>query len=53
MGKAVECEGLIYEKYGVDEQLKAFVKIGGEMLAQGIVENPDSFMKLMNARFRQ
>lgn len=35
MGEAVECEGLIHEKYNVDEQLKAFVKIGGEILACG------------------
>ncbi len=35
MGEAVECEGLIDEKYNVDEQLKAFVKIGGEILACG------------------
>lgn len=35
MGEAVECEGLIHEKYNVDEQLKAFVNIGGEILACG------------------
>ena len=35
MGEAVECEGLIHEKYNVDEQLKAFVSIGGEILACG------------------
>lgn len=35
MGEAVECEGLIHEKYPVDEQLKAFVAIGGEILACG------------------
>lgn len=35
MGEAVECEGLIHEKYNVDEQLKLFVKIGGEILACG------------------
>ncbi|MGE0078522.1 MAG: DsrE/DsrF/TusD sulfur relay family protein [Bacteroidales bacterium] len=35
MGEAVECEGLIHAKYNVDEQLKAFVKIGGEILACG------------------
>lgn len=35
MGEAVECEGLIHEKYNVDEQLKAFIKVGGEILACG------------------
>jgi sulfur relay (sulfurtransferase) complex TusBCD TusD component (DsrE family) len=35
MGEAVECEGLTHEKYNVDEQLKAFVNIGGEILACG------------------
>ena len=35
MGEAVECEGLTHEKYNVDEQLKTFVKIGGEILACG------------------
>jgi sulfur relay (sulfurtransferase) complex TusBCD TusD component (DsrE family) len=35
MGEAVECEGLQHEKYNVDEQLKAFVSIGGEILACG------------------
>jgi len=35
MGEAVECEGLTYEKYNVDEQLKAFVSLGGELLACG------------------
>ena len=35
MGEAVECEGLIHEKYNVDQQLKAFVNIGGEILACG------------------
>lgn len=35
MGEAVECEGLIHEKYNVDEQLRTFVKIGGEILACG------------------
>ncbi len=29
MGEAVECQGLIHEKYNVDEQLKAFVNVGG------------------------
>jgi uncharacterized protein involved in oxidation of intracellular sulfur len=35
MGEAVECEGLIDQKYNVDEQIKAFVKVGGEILACG------------------
>jgi sulfur relay (sulfurtransferase) complex TusBCD TusD component (DsrE family) len=35
MGEAVECEGLTHEKYNVDEQLKAFINIGGEILACG------------------
>jgi sulfur relay (sulfurtransferase) complex TusBCD TusD component (DsrE family) len=35
MGEAVECEGLIHEKYNVDEQLKNFVNAGGEILACG------------------
>lgn len=35
MGEAVECEGLTHEKYNVDEQLQAFVKLGGEILACG------------------
>ncbi|PWD98851.1 DsrE/DsrF/TusD sulfur relay family protein [Marinilabilia rubra] len=35
MGEAVECEGLIHEKYNVDEQLKAFVEVGGEIFACG------------------
>lgn len=35
MGEAVECEGLTHEKYNVDEQLKAFVSVGGEILACG------------------
>jgi sulfur relay (sulfurtransferase) complex TusBCD TusD component (DsrE family) len=35
MGEAVECEGLTHEKYNVDEQLKIFVGIGGEILACG------------------
>lgn len=35
MGEAVECEGLTDEKYNVDEQLKAFVNVGGEILACG------------------
>ena len=35
MGEAVECDGLTHEKYNVDEQLKLFVAIGGEILACG------------------
>jgi sulfur relay (sulfurtransferase) complex TusBCD TusD component (DsrE family) len=35
MGEAVECEGLTHSKYNVDEQLKTFVSIGGELLACG------------------
>jgi uncharacterized protein involved in oxidation of intracellular sulfur len=35
MGEAVECEGLTHETYNVDEQLQAFLKIGGEILACG------------------
>ncbi len=35
MGEAVECEGLIHKKYNVEEQLKTFVNIGGEVLACG------------------
>jgi len=35
MGEAVECEGLIHDKYNVDEQLKVFVSVGGEILACG------------------
>jgi uncharacterized protein involved in oxidation of intracellular sulfur len=35
MGEAVECEGLTHEKYNVDEQLKNYVKAGGEILACG------------------
>ncbi len=35
MGEAVECEGLTHEKFNVDEQLKAFVNLGGEILACG------------------
>jgi len=35
MGEAVECEGLINEKYNVDEQLNIFLKEGGEILACG------------------
>lgn len=35
MGEAVECEGLTHPKFNVDEQLKAFVALGGEILACG------------------
>ncbi len=35
MGEAVECEGLVHEKFNVDEQLKSFVGEGGEILACG------------------
>jgi len=35
MGEAVECEGLVHDKFNVDEQLKAFLNIGGEILACG------------------
>ena len=35
MGEAVECEGLVHEKYNVDEQLKNFIAAGGEVLACG------------------
>lgn len=35
MGEAVECEGLVHEKFNVDEQLKYFAKLGGEILACG------------------
>jgi uncharacterized protein involved in oxidation of intracellular sulfur len=35
MGEAVECEGLTHEKYNVDEQLKYYVGLGGEILACG------------------
>lgn len=35
MGEAVECEGLTHEKYNIDEQLKNYVGLGGEMLACG------------------
>jgi uncharacterized protein involved in oxidation of intracellular sulfur len=35
MGEAVECEGMIHEKFNVDEQLKAFISAGGEILACG------------------
>jgi uncharacterized protein involved in oxidation of intracellular sulfur len=35
MGEAVECEGLTHEKFNVDQQLKAFVEEGGEIMACG------------------
>lgn len=35
MGEAVECEGLTHEKFNVDEQLKAFIAAGGEIMACG------------------
>jgi len=35
MGEAVECEGLTHVKYNVDEQLKLFISVGGEVLACG------------------
>lgn len=35
MGEAVECEGLTHDKFNVDEQLKSFVNLGGEILACG------------------
>lgn len=35
MGEAVECEGMTHEKYNVDEQLKIFMSVGGELLACG------------------
>jgi len=35
MGEAVECEGLVHEKYNVDGQLKKFLEAGGGILACG------------------
>lgn len=35
MGEAVECEGMTHPKFNVDEQLKLFISIGGEILACG------------------
>mgnify|MGYP000312504626 FL=1 len=35
MGEAVECEGLVHDTYNVDEQLKLFIEVGGEILACG------------------
>lgn len=35
MREAVECEGLIHEKYNVDAQMKKFTSVGGEILACG------------------
>ena len=35
MGEAVECETIRHEKYDVVDQLKTFIKSGGEVLACG------------------
>jgi uncharacterized protein involved in oxidation of intracellular sulfur len=35
MGEAVECDGLVHERYNVDEQLQAFINAGGEIKACG------------------
>lgn len=35
MGEAVECEGLVHDKFNVDEQLNLYLKEGGEILACG------------------
>jgi uncharacterized protein involved in oxidation of intracellular sulfur len=35
MGEAVECENLTHEKYDVARQLKAFIEVGGCILACG------------------
>ncbi len=35
MGEAVECEGLVHEKFNVDAQLKKFAEVGGEILSCG------------------
>ena len=35
MGEAVECEGLSHGKFNIDELLKKFVNMGGEILACG------------------
>lgn len=35
MGEAVECEGLIHDKFNVDEQLNHYISEGGEILACG------------------
>lgn len=35
MGEAVECEGLTHDKYNVDEQLRLYSSLGGEILACG------------------
>ena len=35
MGEAVECENLTHEKYDVAGQLKAFIEVGGSILACG------------------
>jgi sulfur relay (sulfurtransferase) complex TusBCD TusD component (DsrE family) len=36
MGEAVECDGLIHEKFNVDEQMNNFISAGGEILACGM-----------------
>jgi uncharacterized protein involved in oxidation of intracellular sulfur len=35
MGEAVECEGLTHERFNVDEQLRNFLSVGGEIQACG------------------
>jgi uncharacterized protein involved in oxidation of intracellular sulfur len=35
MGEAVECEGLVHEKYNVDQQMQYFSEAGGEIFACG------------------
>lgn len=35
MGEAVECEELTHEKFDVARQLKAYIEVGGEILACG------------------
>lgn len=35
MGEAVECEGLTDEKFNVEEQLRKFIDVDGEILACG------------------
>ena len=39
MGEAVECEKIVDEKYDVNDQLKSFVKAGGQILACGTCLN--------------
>lgn len=39
MGEAVECQGLIHEKYNVDEQLRKFRDSCGDVLACGTCLN--------------